>query len=82
MSDLVVHVAQAQVCTKFLEAHGHIVAVREVRAFASLKAGDMQTHDEVRLARPDDSLAFEVTASCQLTCCQQISGRGEAFRLL
>ncbi len=43
ISEPVVHAAQAQVCTDILETHGHLVAVREVRAFASLKANDIQS---------------------------------------
>ena len=34
--------AQAQAFANILGSHDHLVAVREVRAYASLKSGDMQ----------------------------------------
>ena len=55
MGNPAVRAAQAQACTTILGSHGHLVAVREVRAYASLKSGDMQTYEKVRLAAPKQS---------------------------
>ncbi len=55
MGNCAVRAAQAQACTNILGSHGHLVAIQEVRAYASLKFDDMQTYEKVRLAAPKQS---------------------------